>query len=205
MNTYSNEYENRVNREEVVLFCDEKGILTGETGPKLDSHTADTKMHSAFSVYVFNDQGQLLITQRAHTKKIWHGVWTNTCCGHLTPGENAVDAIKRRLDFELGMSAEDYTLMISDYTYKTPPYDGIIEHEFCPVYVARMVTPPQPNPNEVEDFAWMSWEEFVEQTSSDSADYSDVHAKNAPKWSWWCKDQLKLLVRSKKLTSFRDS
>lgn len=198
MNTYSEQ----VNQTEIVIFCDEHGHPTGKTGPKLDSHHHDTQMHLAFSVYVFNRSGQLLVTKRAETKKVWPGVWTNSCCGHLATGETSIDAIKRRLQFELGMTAHTYVEILPTYTYKTPPYNGIIDHEFCPVYGALTDDQPVLNPNEVTDYRWLTWQEFVEQTAVDGDDYSDPSAEDAPKWSWWCKDQLKLLNQNEAFKQF---
>jgi isopentenyl-diphosphate delta-isomerase len=168
---------------EQIVFVNPDGTPTGEVGPKLESHTGDTKMHLAFSCYVFNDKGEFLVTQRAHVKKVWPDVWTNSVCGHPAPGEDMIDAIKRRLDYELGMQATDFQVVLPKYTYKTPPYNGIIEHEFCPVFVARATTEPQPNPAEVDDFKWLKWDDYVAQAEADTADV----------WSWWCKDQLKQL------------
>jgi isopentenyl-diphosphate delta-isomerase len=168
---------------EQIVFVNEDGTPTGETGPKLESHTATTKLHLAFSCYVFNDRGEFLVTQRAHTKKVWPDVWTNSVCGHPAPGEDMIDAIKRRLDYELGMQASDFQVVLPTYRYTTPPYNGIIENEFCPVFVARVTSDVQPNPEEVDAYKWLSWEDFVSQAEADTTDV----------WSWWCKDQLKQL------------
>lgn len=168
-------------RQDKIIFVDEHGQFTGETGPKLDSHNATTKLHLAFSCYVFNNQGEFLVTQRAFSKKVWPGVWTNSVCGHPAPGEEIIDAIKRRLDYELGMSAKEIQVLLPKYMYRTPPYNGIIEHEFCPVYIALATSEPQPNPEEVAEYKWMSWKEFVQQAENDADDA----------YSWWCKDQLK--------------
>jgi len=170
-----------VDNEQIVLV-DNQAKAIG-TAPKLASHNAHTPLHLAFSCYVFNDKGELLVTQRAHSKKVWPDVWTNSVCGHPAPGEDMIDAIRRRLNYELGMTATNFELVIAKYIYKTPPYKGIIEHEFCPVYFARAASDVKPNPEEVEAFKWVSWQEFVNQAN---ADKSDV-------WSWWCKDQIKLL------------
>lgn len=169
--------------DERIVFVDEEGRPTGETGPKLASHTADTKLHLAFSCYVFNGENQVLITQRAHSKKVWPGVWSNSLCGHPAPGEDMVAAIKRRLQFELDMTADNFEIILPRYRYKTPPYNGIIENEFCPVYVARATSEPAPNPEEVETYKWLEWDAFVEQAAADNNDA----------WSWWCKDQIKQL------------
>lgn len=164
--------------ESIVLLDDQKQPIG--TALKLDAHHENTPLHYAFSVYVFNEQGQLLVTQRALHKKVWPGVWTNSCCGHPAPNEPIKAAIVRRLEQELGCTVKDLKVVLPDYTYKTPPYNGIIEHEFCPVFFARINAGTlQANPDEVADFRWITWQEYTTETSKDSQD----------KWSWWCKDQ----------------
>lgn len=165
--------------QELIVLVDDAGQTIGEA-EKFSSHHADTPLHRGFSAYIFNDKGEFLATQRAHSKKVWPDVWTNTVCGHPAPGESDPDAIKRRLDYELGMTAVELQVILPDYRYKTPPYKGIIENEICPVYIARAASEPSPNPDEVEDYKWMSWHDFV---AAAEADESDVY-------SYWCKDQL---------------
>jgi isopentenyl-diphosphate delta-isomerase len=170
---------------EYIVFVNPDGTPTGEIGPKLESHTADTRLHLAFSCYVFNKDGKVLVTRRADTKKVWPGVWTNSVCGHPGPDEPFKTAILRRLHEELGMTADNIRVMLPKYTYKTPPYKGIIEHEFCPVFFADTDQEPSPNPDEVAEYKWMEWDEFTKQASSDTDDT----------WSWWCKDQLTQIGR----------
>ncbi len=174
--------------EELIVLVNEQGEPTG-TAEKLAAHHAHTPLHLAFSCYVFNGQGQLLVTQRAHSKKVWPGVWTNSVCGHPAPGEAMEAAIQRRLKEELGMSATAIQVVLPQYRYKTPPFNGIIENEFCPVYVARTSNQPIHNPAEVIDYKWLSWPEFVAAVAADSDNL----------WSWWCKDQLKQLKNSETL------
>ncbi len=169
--------------KDLIVYVDTDGTPTGETAAKLDAHTATTRLHSAFSCYIFNDNGEFLVTQRAHEKKVWPDVWTNSVCGHPAPEEARTEAIIRRAQFELGMEIASLQEILPTYTYKTPPYNGIIEHEFCPVFVALAASKPQPNPAEVQAVRWISWDEFV---ATAEADTDDV-------WSWWCKDQLKQL------------
>lgn len=168
--------------EELIVLVDEQGKPIG-TAEKLSAHNADTPLHLAFSCYVFDDSGRFLLTQRAHSKKVWPDVWTNSVCGHPAPGEDMVAAIHRRLAYELGMEAADIQLVLPDYRYRTPPYNGIIENEVCPVFIARATSSPQPNPAEVEAIRWVGWQDYVQEAE---ADRSDV-------FSWWCKDQLKQL------------
>lgn len=170
----------KTNEQIVLVNANGQPIGNAE---KLSSHHANTPLHLAFSCYVFNEKGEFLLTKRAHVKKVWPGVWTNSVCGHPAPNEGMVDAIKRRLDYELGMKADSFKLVVPDYTYKTPPFKGIIEHEFCPIYIARASTNPAPNPAEVEAYEWVAWADFVQKAKTDSNDI----------FSWWCKDQLKLI------------
>lgn len=179
-----------------IYYVDEQDRPTGETEDKLVAHHSATKLHAAFSCYVFNTEGKFLVTQRAKRKKVWPGVWTNSCCGHPEPGENREAAIVRRMQEELGMTVDNIQLILPNYVYKTPPYKGIIEHEYCPLYVAITKDKPTPNPDEVEDYKWVSWDKFVHEASKDRNDYSILDTDKAPKWSWWCKDQLKHLARS---------
>lgn len=164
--------------QELIVLLDEEGNEIG-TAPKLESHHANTPLHKAFSCYVFNDKGEFLVTQRALSKKVWPGVWTNSVCGHPTPGETYEAAIMRRAAQELGMTLKDIVVVLPDYRYQTPPFNDIIENEICPVFVARLVDGPAPNPEEIEDYVWMSWEGY----QYDIAARPDVY-------SYWAKDQL---------------
>ncbi len=168
---------------ECIVFVDENGVPTGETGEKLASHTDATKLHLAFSCYIFNDKNEVLVTRRADSKKVWPSVWTNSVCGHPAPNESFEDAIARRATYELGMEVSNIEVKLPKYRYTTPSYNGIIENEFCPVFFANTNAEPIPNPDEVSAYKWLAWDEFVLETKSDDHDI----------WSWWCKDQLKQL------------
>lgn len=186
-------YDGRMTQAEQIVFVDENGKPTGETGPKLESHTANTKRHLAFSCYIFRrSDNKFLVTQRALSKKVWPGVWTNSVCGHPAPGEAMEDAIRRRAAFEIGINdLQGITPVLPNYTYTTPPYNGIIENEFCPVHAAYTSNEPQPNPDEVESYKWMTWPEYV-QYISDQPD----------EVSYWAKDQYKQLKDSKEFAAF---
>ncbi len=165
--------------ERIVLLDDDWQPIG--TAPKLASHNANTLLHLAFSCYVFNDAGQVLITQRALSKKVWPGIWTNSCCGHPAPDEPIEAAIARRLDYELDLTVTELTLVLPRFRYRCE-LNGIVENECCPVYVARAIGAPAPNPAEVEAYVWMSWPDFT----TDAARYTD-------KYSEWCRLQIPLL------------
>jgi len=197
---------------ELIYYVNPDDTPTGETEEKYAAHHAHTKLHAAFSCYVFNDKGQFLVTQRAFGKKVWPEVWTNSCCGHPGPGESREAAIVRRLQYELGMTAKDFTVVLPKYTYQTPPYNGIIEHEFCPVYFARAASEPVPNPDEVAMCHWMDWADYVAALEADgpgNGGHRDWMSQLATSdyrklgiWSWWSKDQLKQLKNSPLLKQF---
>jgi len=197
---------------ELIYYVNSDDTPTGETSEKYAAHTENTKLHAAFSVYVFNEKGQFLVTQRAFGKKVWPGVWTNSCCGHPFPDESREEAIKRRLHYELGMEATNVQVVLPHYTYKTPPYNGIIEHEYCPVYFAIAASDPAPNPDEVAQFHWVDWEDFVNAAETDGTSDSAKRSwmKSLPIgesrtlgiWSWWCKDQLKQLKDTQLIHEF---
>lgn len=186
-------YSKVMSKPELIVFVDEDGKPTGETGPKLESHTANTKLHLAFSCYIFRkSDNKFLVTQRALSKKVWPGVWTNSVCGHPAPGEVIEDAIRRRAKFELGLdSLQDISVVLPNYRYATPPYNGIIENEFCPVYVAYVDDEPKPNPEEVEAYKWLPWPEYVKMLTTES-----------DKMSYWAKGQYEQLVTLEPFKTF---
>lgn len=102
-----------------------------------------------------------LATQRAVGKKVWPGVWSNTVCGHHGPQESLVGAVQRRLQYELGMKASSLQVVLTEHLYRAPPFRGIVEYEFCPVFFARAESEPRPNPSKVTAFEWVRWQEFV--------------------------------------------
>ncbi|CAN5902363.1 isopentenyl-diphosphate Delta-isomerase [soil metagenome] len=177
-------------RVELIVLVDEQGNPTGRA-EKWSSHHMSTPLHLAFSCYVFDGRGRLLVTQRARTKKVWPGVWTNSVCGHPEPGETFEDAIARRLDYELGMTASGLRILLPSYRYRSPAFNGVVENEFCPVYSARAASDPRPNPEEVDGFEWVPWPDFVKRASADGDGV----------FSWWCKDQICHLVDDPELLS----
>ena len=169
--------------QELIMYVDSEGNPTGETEEKLAAHHANTRKHLAFSCYVFNKHGQLLVTKRADQKKVWPGVWSNSFCGHPMPGEDFEDALQRRAQFELGITLASIQCIKKDYSYETPPYKGIIENEYCPLFTATCNTKVLPNPSEVGDFKWISLDDYIDELKDDNQDT----------WSWWSKDQLRYI------------
>lgn len=170
--------------DEYISYVDKDGRLTGETAEKFGAHNSETRKHLAFSCYLFDQDGEFLVTKRASTKKVWPNVTTNSCCGHPAPGESFEDAIQRRCKYELGIETiSDIRCVLKDYSYITPPYNGIVENEFCPVFVARTERDQvRPNPDEVGDAFWVTWDKFIE-----------LQTTQPDEFSFWCKEQTQLI------------
>lgn len=168
--------------QEYIVLVNDKNQQIGLM-PKLDAHNAHTPLHRAFSCYVFNKEGKFLVTQRALCKKVFPGMWTNSCCGHPGPGETTEDAVKRRLMFELGLKTEKLAVVLPNFRYRAE-MKGIVENEICPVYIAFVENNPLPNPDEVEAYKWITWEDFLRQTK-----------KNPDAYSAWCLMQVDQLVK----------
>lgn len=141
-------------KDERVILVDDEGREIG-TAAKSEVHGTDTPLHLAFSCYVTNVTGQVLVTRRALGKLTWPGVWTNSLCGHPLPGEAHADAVRRRAEVELGLTLNSIDLVLPDFRYRAVDNGGTVENELCPVFLATTTAEPQPNPLEVAEFTWV--------------------------------------------------
>jgi isopentenyl-diphosphate delta-isomerase len=138
---------------ELVVLAADDGTPVG-TEDKATVHSTDTPLHLAFSAHVYDDEGRILITRRALTKRTWPGVWTNSFCGHPGPGEATGDAVVRRAEHELGLRLERVELRLPDFRYRAVDASGVVEHEICPVYTARAASAVAPREDEVMEWQW---------------------------------------------------
>lgn len=111
-------------------------------------------LHRAFSVYVFNDKGEMLLQQRALGKYHSGGLWTNTCCGHPYVGETTEAGARRRLEEEFGFDCG--LTEIPWLIYQVDFGNGLHEHEFLHIYVGRKNAQPNPDPAEIGDWKWIA-------------------------------------------------
>lgn len=138
----------------VVLLSEDRRPVG--TASKESVHTARTPLHLAFSCYLRDREGRLLLTRRALVKRTWPGVWTNSCCGHPLPGEEMTDAVRRGVLAELGVQVAELELVLPDFRYRAVDASGVVENEVCPVFAAVADGPLRPDPAEVAEHRWLT-------------------------------------------------
>lgn len=163
--------------DELVVLVDEQNNPIG-TAPKDEVHSEHTPLHRAFSLFLFNSKNELLLTKRATNKKTFPGMWTNTVCGHIAPNETTVNAAKRRLKDELGITGVEVK-EVSPYRYRFVDKNDVVENEICPILVAHSDAHPIPNPSEVEEWKWMPWKKFLEEIQTNASVYSPWSVEEA--------------------------
>ncbi len=151
----------------LLELVDENGVTIG-TAEKLAAHQPPGQLHRAFSVFLFDEYGRLLLQRRALGKYHSPGVWSNTCCGHPYPGEAAFAAAARRTHEELGVSpsllAEAGTVR-----YNHPdPDSGLVEQEYNHLFVGMVQAPVRPDEEEVGEVAFVTAAELAERHAKDT-------------------------------------
>lgn len=156
-------------------MTEEKVILVNENDEpiglmeKLEAHEKAV-LHRAFSVFILNDKNEVMLQQRAHHKYHSPLLWTNTCCSHQREGESNIEAGTRRLQEEMGFSAELKELF--HFIYKAPFDNGLTEHELDHVMIGYYNEEPKINPDEVENWKWMSIEAIKDDIQTQSENYT---------------------------------
>ena len=157
---------------EQVILVDEQDREIG-TMEKIEAHQKGL-LHRAFSVLVFNSQGELLLQQRAFSKYHSGGLWTNTCCSHPRPGESTQSAAKRKLKQEMGIDLQpDFAFK---FIYKTDLDNNLTEYEYDHVLIGHFDGQPKPNPIEAYDWKFAN----VENIKADML-------KNPDQYTYWFK------------------
>ncbi len=156
--------------DEMLVLCDDSGKPISAM-PKSLVHSNITPLHLAFSIFIFNSKGEILLQQRAFSKVTWPGVWSNSCCGHQMLHELPIDGAIRRLKYELGISGVELISILPNYRYRAE-LDGIVENEICPVFVGFSNKEPVINRDEVEATHWQHWSDFLERCRRPNSDIS---------------------------------
>jgi isopentenyl-diphosphate Delta-isomerase len=148
-----------VSSQELVVLLDDEGRGIG-AALKSEVHHDSTPLHLAFSCYLFDDAGHVLLTRRALGKSTFPGVWTNSFCGHPAPDETVEDAVLRRARQELGLEISELRCVLPKFRYYAVASDGVVENEVCPVFCGRAVGTVDADPDEVMDTAWVPWDQL---------------------------------------------
>jgi isopentenyl-diphosphate Delta-isomerase len=153
-----------------VILVDEQDRQIG-TEEKMKAHENGGKLHRAFSVFVFNSQGKLLIQRRALAKYHCAGIWANTCCSHPFPGESLGDAAHRRLIEEMGFDCDLRETF--SFIYKADFENGLTEWEFDHVFVGKFDEEVKPDPEEVGEFEWVEPEQLKKDIEENPKKYAE--------------------------------
>jgi len=152
-----------------VILVDEHDVPTG-TMEKMEVHQK-ALLHRAFSVFIFNEKGEMLLHKRADKKYHSGGLWTNACCSHPKPGEDTAIAASIRLQEEMGFNTP--LTKAFDFVYKAPFDNGLTEHEFDHVFIGTYEGDIVPNPEEVSDYCFKTIEEIRNSIQSHPQKYTE--------------------------------
>lgn len=139
--------------DEELVRVDEHDQVIGRAS-KAACHSGDGLLHRAFSLFIFNSAGELILQRRSKSKRLWPGYWANSCCSHPRQGEVMDEAVHRRLDEELGLDCPLEYLFTFQYHARFG--DEGAEHEVCQVFVGTSDEPARPNPNEIEEWRFVT-------------------------------------------------
>ena len=161
---------------------------------KMEAHKKGI-LHRAFSVFIFNSKGEMLLQQRAFSKYHSGALWTNACCSHPLAGEDTLSAAQKRLYEEMGF--ETTLNKIFDFIYRTEFDNGLIEHEFDHVYVGEYDGKIKMNPDEVQDFCFKTLEDIRYSLSIKPQKYTSWFQLAFPKIETWWKHQYQEMLNAK--------
>lgn len=156
-----------MNKPDVILV-DENDQPIGVM-EKMQAHR-EGLLHRAFSIFILNNQKEILLQQRAFSKYHSPKLWTNACCSHPYPDENTQEAAKRRLFEEMGFNCQ--LIEIGEFTYYTEFDNGLIEHEYDHVFIGIYDGKINPDPAEVADYKWLSVQKIDELLETDKSQFT---------------------------------
>ena len=152
-----------------VILVDEHDVQTG-TMEKLEVHQK-ALLHRAFSIFIFNEKGEMLLQKRADKKYHSAGLWTNACCSHPQPGQETLAAAEIRLQEEMGFNTP--LKKVFEFIYKAPFDNGLTEHEFDYVFIGNHDGVIVPNAEEVSDYCFKPVEEIKNSIQSHPQKYTE--------------------------------
>ena len=155
-------------QEEKVVLVDDSNNQVGLM-PKMEAHLKGV-LHRAFSVIIFNNNGEVMLQKRASTKYHTPSLWSNTCCSHQRENEDNISAGKRRLKEEMSFITQLYDF--ESFIYKVSFSNGLIEHEFDHILVGIYNGLPNINLDEVDEWKWISIDELVNDMKDNSEKYT---------------------------------
>jgi isopentenyl-diphosphate delta-isomerase len=165
-----------------VVLVDQQDRPLGRM-EKLAAHQEGV-LHRAFSIFIFNKKGEILLQQRAPGKYHSGSLWTNACCGHPLPGEETIEAAQRRLNEELGFKTE--IEKIFHLVYKTGFENGLTEHEFDHVFAGQYEGVVNADPAEVMSISWQDMREVSRSLNADPQFYTVWFRLIFPRIeAWW--------------------
>ena len=170
--------------EKNVILVNEKDEITGSM-EKTEAHEKGL-LHRAFSIFVFNNKGEMLIQQRAIDKYHSGGLWTNACCSHPQPGEETGIAAKKRLKEEMGF--EIPVTKLFDFVYKIKFDNGLTEYEFDHVFVGEYDGVVNYDKDEVMAACYKPMQEINHSMKNNPGEYTAWFQLAFPRMeSWWNK------------------
>lgn len=147
--------------KDLLILVDEQDREVGAE-EKVAAHLGQGKLHRAFSLFLWNSGGQLLLQQRADGKMLWPGFWSNSVCSHPRKGEAILEAAERRLEQELRAKAADFR-QVASIIYQAPYIDIGSEHEFCHIVFAHLEGEMEPNAEEVKAVRWVRIQDLFKE------------------------------------------
>jgi isopentenyl-diphosphate delta-isomerase len=165
-----------------VILVNEQDVPTGAM-EKMEAHKKG-ELHRAFSIFIFNTKGEMLLQQRAANKYHSGGLWTNTCCSHPQPDEDLRDAAQRRLQQEMGFTIE--LGKIFDFIYRADFNNGLTEYEFDHVFAGEYEGPVAYNKDEVMDYCYKNMDDVRRSLEQQPHKFSKWFQLAFPKIeAWW--------------------
>ena len=155
--------------KDLLILVDESDKASGFKS-KSECHEGNGTLHRAFSVFIFNPLGQLLIQKRSSNKELWDLHWSNSCCSHPQKNQQMEVAVKRRLKEELGIECPVHYLY--KFTYHAKYKDLGSEHELCHVYVGLFDGEIKANPEEIDDWKFIKPDDLEERIRNSKKDYT---------------------------------